>query len=88
MKKQKHFTLLELGADAESPMIGTILHVNDELQDEFRPRLVEALHEHFDVKNVKVWTLPDLFDGSPYHDVTVQIDGNDYEIRIIETWTY
>jgi mannose/fructose-specific phosphotransferase system component IIA len=86
----KHFTIIELGADSESPMVGTVNNVVE--QDEnFERRVKAALEEHFDAE-ILALTIPDLFTGSPYEDLSVEIDdGIDYfkaEIRIMETWLY
>jgi hypothetical protein len=29
-----------------------------------------------------------MFSGSPYDDFGIEIDGMNYEIRIMETWNY
>ncbi len=86
-RELKHFTILEIGADSESPMIGTIMNVA-EGQDNFSSRLMIALYEHFDAKSIRAWDIPDLFCGMHKHEITIQVDGNDYEIRIVETWMY
>ena len=85
----KNFTVIEIGADSESPMIGTIDNVtNDKFGKQlFLARLQAALGEHFDA-HVELPEIPDLFTGSPYEDVTVIIDAVEYEIRILETWIY
>lgn len=88
--KTKHFTILELCADSESPMIGTLTFIPDSTlgKMEFIDRFTVAVKEHFDVTEFKMPVLPPLFDGSPYEDIVIKIDGNDYKIRIIETWIY
>jgi hypothetical protein len=85
----KHFTVIELGEDSESPMIGTIDNVTDNKVGKqlFIERLSKALGEHFDA-HVELPEIPDLFTGSPYEDFLVNIDGLEYEIRILETWIY
>jgi hypothetical protein len=86
----KHFTIIEIGYDVESPMIGTIDNVTDTEQgiNSFKERFYEAVGEHFDVYDFNHSQLPDLFDGSPYHDIEIEIDGFNYDVRIIETWIY
>ena len=87
----KHFTIIELGADSESPMIGTIDNVTDDKMGRllFKERLIKALSEHFDLTiNGKYLIIPNLFTGSPYEDITVSVEDVDYEIRILETWIY
>lgn len=87
----KHFTVIELEADSESPMIGTIDNVADNKlgRDLFRERLEKALSEHFDYElSIPGDYIPDLFTGSPYEDINVNIDGVEYKIRILETWIY
>lgn len=96
----KHFTLTELGADSESPMIGTISNVEytDESIEDFSRRAVNAIEEHFDAEVTPVpaelITASNLiFDGSPYEDIEVQIIGigGNYQvhtIRLLETWLY
>jgi len=90
MSTLKHFTVLELGFDSESPMIGTIDNVtNDRIgRNLFKDRLIVALQEHFDTEDIIIEEIPDLFAGSPYEDISVDIDMITYEIRIIETWIY
>lgn len=85
----KHFTVIELG-DNESPMIGTIDNVTDNKigKQLFIERLTKAICEHYDVVDVELTEIPDLFAGSPYEDFLVNIDGLEYEIRILETWIY
>jgi len=82
----KNFTILENNTDAESPMVGTINNVHT--MEGFESRFSQALKEHFDAINIIGYDLPDLFDGSPYYDVVVEVDGIFYEVRILETWNY
>ena len=86
----KNFTLLELGGDTESPMIGTLLNITDtELgQKQFKERFLEAVAEHFDTDDLNHSELPDMFAGTPYEDVEIDIDGLNYRVRILETWMY
>lgn len=87
----KHFTLLEIGADAESPMIGTITSVNNNSLglSFFKNRIKTALQNHFDYTDIKLPNeLPDMFAGTPYEDFVIEIEGIPYTIRILETWTY
>lgn len=88
----KHFTVIELGADSESPMVGTIDNVPNSPQGvaSFKDRFQKAIGEHFDIQDefLKYDELPDLFTGSPYEDVKVEVDGINYEVRILETWIY
>ena len=86
----KHFTLIELGSDAESPMIGTIDNVTNNAvgRESFKERFLKAVGEHFDVEDFNYDEIPDLFAGSPYEDVTIKVDGINYNIRILETWIY
>lgn len=96
----KHFTLIELGADSESPMIGTIDAITDEGagHKDFSERAINAIEEHFDAEvtpvPAKLYTAVDgIFGGSPYEDIEVQIIGleSNYQvhtIRILETWMY
>ncbi len=86
----KHFTILEIGSDVESPMIGTIDNVtNDKIGKQlFKERLITAISEHFDAKDFNYDEIPDLFTGSAYEDMGVEVDGFNYEIRILETWVY
>ena len=88
---QKHFTILELGSDAESPMIGTIDNITNNPQgiESFKERLVDALREHFDTEGIHfTHATPGLFSGSPYEDINILVDDNKYQIRILETWIY
>jgi len=89
----KHFSIIEIGADSESPMVGTILNIpkNKQGYDSFKDRFVEALKEHFDTDefNYDKIDLDRFFvDYSPYEDIMIEIDGYNYEVRIMETWTY
>ena len=84
----KHFTIIELGADSESPMIGTICDVIKlDLLTEYR--FHKAIQEHFDCAILQM-DMPDLFTGSPYEDVFVELDddGDLVKVRILETWLY
>jgi len=86
----KHFTLLELATDADSPMIGTIDNVtNDKIGIQFfKERIEKAIAEHFDTNEFELSNVPDMFVAIPYEDMKVIIDGIEYEIRILETWIY
>lgn len=87
----KHFTVIEIGADSESPMVGTIDNVTNTLIGEelFKERLINALGEHFDSDDIHFTEdLPDLFTGSPYEDIKVEVDDMEYSVRILETWIY
>jgi hypothetical protein len=88
---KKSFTLIELDySDPEAPMIGTLINIKntDRGEVEFKEKFHTAVCEHFDVEDFNHDEIPDLFDGSPYHDVTIEVDGVNYEIRIMETWYY
>ena len=86
----KHFTLIELGSDAESPMIGTIDNITDDKQgkESFKERFLYAVGEHFDLDDFNYDEIPDLFYGNPYEDLMIEADGINHEIRILETWIY
>lgn len=87
----KHFTVIELGRDADSPMIGTFDNVtNDQIgKDLFTERLMTALNEHFDpFENLDVPMIPSLFEYKTYTDVCITVDGDKRKIRIMETWIY
>ena len=89
--KTKNFAVLELDND-EAPMAGVLLNVT---KDNLYDKLEEAVKVHFD-GDVDIMDVPDMFAGSPYEDMTVNImDVSDiqtlttsYRIRILETWTY
>lgn len=87
----KHFTVLELGYDAESPMIGTIDNVPNHKHgiQSFKERLIDALEEHFDSDDIHFHQeIPDMFLNTAYEDIEISVDDNAYEIRILETWIY
>lgn len=87
----KHYTILELGTDTESPMIGTIDNVtnNPQGRDSFRERLFTAVGEHFDITNEGLIIPPvELGTGSSYDDYIIEVDGVDFGIRVMETWVY
>jgi len=86
----KHFTIIELGEDNESPMVGTINNISNNPQgiQSFKERFQKAVGEHFDVEDFNHDQLPDLFSGSAYDDVGIWIDELNYKVRIIETWNY
>ena len=87
----KHFTVLELGYDAESPMIGTINNVTNTKQgiQRLKERLIDALGEHFDSDDIHFHQeIPDMFLNTAYEDIEISVDDNAYEIRILETWIY
>ena len=87
-----NYTVIELGADCESPMVGTIANVDqheDGIVENVKERLVEALSEHFDCEDIHFTDpLPDLFTGSVWDDIAVNVDDNNYKIRILQTWMY
>ena len=85
----KNFTIYEI-ADSEAPMIGTITNVvnTPESLESFKNRLIAAIAEHFDNDDFRIDEIPDLFTGSSYDDIMIEIDGLNYEIRIVETWLY
>jgi len=87
----KHFTVLELGYDAESPMVGTIDNVTNTKQgiQSFKERLIDALGEHFDSDDIHFrQEIPDMFLNIAYEDIEISVEDNTYEIRILETWIY
>ena len=87
----KHFTLLELATDSESPMIGTIDNIppTEQGMQSFKERFSEALMDHYDVTEFFADPIPDLiFTGSPYQDIEVVVDGITEKARILETWMY
>ncbi len=86
--KLKHFAIIKIDANAESPMIGIITNIPHNERNSFIVRFDTAVREHFDVNNLGDYGIPNLFDGSPYHDVNVNIDGVLQQIRILETWMY
>jgi len=89
--KTKHFQLSEIyRGDNIHHTIGTIPNVVDSQagREAFNVRFNTAIEEHFDIHNFTYDELPDLFDGSEYHDIMIGDDGDNYEIRIAETWLY
>jgi len=87
----KHFTVIELGDDNESPMIGTINNVTEDERgtENFKKRAMKALEGHFDTDDIHFKDpFPDLFAGSAFDDMEIEIDDVKYEIRILETWIY
>lgn len=87
----KHFTIVELGSDAESPMIGTINYIPNSKQglQSFKERFIDALVKHFDNDDIHLLQeFPDMFVGTPYEDLEISVDDCTYEIRILETWIY
>ena len=87
----KHFTILELGQDNESPMIGTIDNIPNNAvgMQSFKERLVTALSDHFDTEvSIDSIRKIELFTGSAFEDYDIEIDDSDYAFRIIETWIY
>lgn len=95
----KHFTLIEVDADSESLMIGTILNVTTLPQgmQSFKERAKKAIENHFDAKltddgNIEKFAEL-ILTGSPYEEVTINTEGDgedDYvhTIKILETWIY
>lgn len=89
--KTKHFQLSEIyRGDNIHHTIGTIPNVVDSQagKEAFAFRFKTAVGEHFDLSDFNYGELPDLFDGSEYHDIEIEMDGDNYEIRISETWLY
>tara|TARA_R110000868_G_scaffold74337_13_gene215002 strand:+ start:192 stop:455 length:264 start_codon:yes stop_codon:yes gene_type:complete len=86
----KHFTLLEVGSEADSPMIGTINNVTEDKKGElsFIKRVLVAVGEHFDLEDFNHDSIPDVFHGEPNTSFGIEANGANYEIRILETWIY
>lgn len=84
----KHFTILEIGTDAESPMVGTILNASEDIEA-LKLRVMTTLEEYFDSDDIH-WKqdFPDVFKNVAYEDIKIDVNGNNFEIRIIETWMY
>lgn len=84
----KHFALLELGNN-ECPMIGVLTFVEQKnFETTFNQKFFDAVCSHFDCDDFNYDQIEDLFDGQPYWDIMIEINGSNYEIRIIETWLY
>jgi hypothetical protein len=84
--RTKHLTLIEVGSDADSPMIGTLLNVQES-------RLTSVLEEHFDADKVKLIqpkkAYEEIFTNQVSTEIKVIVNG-DFEsnIQILETWVY
>lgn len=91
--RTKHLTLIEVGSDADSPMIGTLLNVQEKQLDEFKSRLTSVLEEHFDADKVKLIqpkkAYEEIFTNQVSTEIKVIVNG-DFEsnIQILETWVY
>lgn len=85
----KHFAIIEL-ENNEAPMVGVIQNIPNSPQgiQSFQERFQEAVGNHFDASDFSHDEIPDLFAGSPFEDVGIEIDGLNYTVRIIETWFY
>lgn len=88
-----HITLLEMNADSESPMIGTLPNVSAAFKDNVLFRVNTALSEHFDIEDITgqeklIEAIEYIESGSPYEDRVIFIDGSEYEIRVLQTWKY
>ena len=96
--RTKHLTLIEVGSDADSPMIGTLLNVEEKQLDVFKSRLTRVLEGHFDADKVKliqpkkayeeIFT-EEIFTNQFSTEIKVIVNG-DFEsnIQILETWVY
>lgn len=89
----KHFTLIEIGGDSDSPMIGTIDNIpNTKIGiTSFEERFFLAVAEHFDIDTFECndIDLNEIFISYyPYIDVTVKFDGICCTVRVLETWHY
>lgn len=85
----KHFTVLELGADLESPMVGTFLDITTARLGHFQTRLKEALEEHFDSEVFLPQPFPNVVETDYHTDIKIDLEESiDHEIRIIQTWIY
>lgn len=87
----KHFVVIELDVESESPMIGIIDNItNSEIgMENFKERLLESLKNHFDSDCIDIVSIPNLFTGDVYEDVRILVEGvEEYTIRIFETWFY
>ena len=71
-------------------MVGVIQNIPNSPQgvQSFKERFQEAVGCHFDAADFNHDEIPDLFAGSPFEDVGIEIDGLNYTVRIIETWFY
>lgn len=82
----KHFLVEE-----ESSNVGVITDIANTPQHKqyFAERLIQALAEHFDTDDISIseFEFAELFS---YRGVlfSAGVDGNDYEIKISETWIY
>ena len=91
--KKHSFTILNLEYDNESPMIGTIADIENTRMgcELFKKKLEKAVNSHFDPVTPFVFseTVEELICcGSAYEDVEITVDGEEQNIRIIETWNY
>ena len=86
----KHFVLLEINSDSDSPMIGIIDNVTDNKQgaNSFKERFIIAINEHFDLDEFNYDKIPDIFSNEPYYDIVIEENGFTHEIRIMESWVY
>lgn len=84
--KNKNFALIELFND-ECPMIGVLTDIPENMEG-FKDKFIKAINSHFNTDDFRYDEIPDLFIGSPYEDLMIEIEGMNYEIRILETWLY
>lgn len=87
---EKHFAIVELNSDNKNNMIGTITNVYNTEQSlmSFKERFLTAIGEHFDIDDFNFDEIPNLFEIPLYCDITIEIDGFNFEVRIQETWLY
>lgn len=86
----KHFALLQLNPDGNSPMIGVINNITADKvgANSFVERFTIALKAHFDSNDIGQLEVPDLFLSPSYLDIKITVDGDIQQIRILETWIY
>jgi hypothetical protein len=86
----KHFTIIEIGHNVLYPMIGTIDNIPNSIQgvQSFKERFLKALKERLCDEDFNYDEIPDLFTESAYEEVTIECNGINHDIRILETWHY
>jgi hypothetical protein len=85
----KHFVIISIDCN-EAPMVGMIDNVIDDNIGAalFVERFKDAVCTYADIEDFEHDEIPNLFDGSAYHDVEVRLDGVEETLRIMETWIY
>ncbi len=88
---KKHLTVVEVSGTYDNNIVGTVLDVtNDEAgRNKFIASFQEMIMQHFDCNDFRHSDIPNLFDFYlSKEEIGIEIDGMNYEVKILENWIY